>query len=62
MKRTIKVSLRNGTWYATHSDPKVASLFGTDTIATAYTAGASAEHVVKAIAALNPDCVVTFAQ
>lgn len=35
-KETITLSHHDGSWYAKSDNPKIAELFGTDTIRTAY--------------------------
>jgi hypothetical protein len=61
-RNVIELSLGDGLpgslgWYGRHTGPHAAEvfrLFGTNTIATPYTAQASPETVRRAIAALNP--------
>ena len=52
-------------YMAKHSDPEIKELFGTDTLPTAFTAGAKMDDVVAEIQRLNPNCkvrgVITFA-
>ena len=57
-QHSILLSLTGNGWVATHSDPAIADLFGTDTIATAFTAGANADDVLTTIARLNPESLV----
>ncbi len=45
-------------YMAKHSDPETKRLFGTDTIPTAFTAGAKLIDVVAKIQRLNPECRV----
>jgi hypothetical protein len=48
-------------WLATFVGPhatRLVNLFGTSTIPTAYTAGASLERVTRGIAARNPGVIV----
>lgn len=58
---TIKLWRDEKSWYATHSEPEVLVLFGTNTLPTNYTAAAEPAVVLAAIVKLNPDRIVTFA-
>lgn len=57
----ITLTLTNQGWNATYSGPKglkIADLFGTSTIPTAFTAQASAETVRREIERLNAGYIV----
>ena len=62
MENRIALSIRDGTWHATFTDPEIRRLFGTDTLPTPYTSRAPAETVLAEVSQRNPDCVVTVAQ
>lgn len=47
-----------GEWVVKTDDPRVADLFGTDTLPTGFTPRATAEMVLAEIARLNPDRIV----
>ena len=54
----IELYLSNGTWFAKSDSALTYSLFGTDTLPTAYTARTSANDVLRNISRLNPDALV----
>lgn len=56
---TLKATAQG--WTATHSNPEVAELFGTATIATAFNNACDSFTVLTEISKLNPDCDVRFA-
>jgi len=57
-KETITLSHHDGTWYAKSDNPRVAELFGTDTLPTAYTTKMDAITVAERIQAKRPDVTI----
>lgn len=63
-QNVITLKLEDGQWVGTFGGPigeDVRELFGTDTIPTPYYGSYSADKVLAAIKANNPDCEVRFA-
>ncbi len=56
--KIIDVNLIDGVWCATHNDPEVARLFGTDTIPTAFLGGMPAGVLQAELERLNPHALV----
>lgn len=57
---TIKISVKNGMYVATFSDPKVIKLFGSDTISTPYMASTPSSTVLAELKQRNPECIVSL--
>ena len=57
-KETITLSHHDGTWYAKSDNTRVAELFGTDTLPTAYTTKMDAITVAERIQAKRPDVTI----
>jgi len=59
-KETITLSHAGGIWYAKSDNPRVKELFGTDTLATAYTTKLDAVTVGERIQAKRPEINILF--
>jgi len=57
---TITLSHAGGTWYAKSDNPRIAELFGTDTLPTAYTTALDAVTVAERIQAKRPGINILF--
>jgi hypothetical protein len=57
---TIELHKASGSWIAVFSDPIVAAVMGSPAVVTPYLDMAPAEDVLRAIQALNPDCIVSL--
>lgn len=59
---TLELHLRPGVgWTAKINDPEIARLFGTDELATGFTAKAAPDEVLCEITRLNPHADVSLA-
>ena len=56
--KIIDLHLIDNVWHATHNDPEIKRLFGSDTIATAFTAYTKANVLQAELERLNPHTLV----
>jgi len=58
MKDTITIRQEGNTWVAEHSNLKVKTLFGTNTLPTPFLTATPKAEVIRKIQQLNPDMEV----